>query len=239
MIKNVLEFFGLASLWVTHMLVCWQRSGVSSRSMPSDSPDLSRHVLHLWQPECKVQMCAFPNRKSKPFPASSFYSQEYIPTSDCPGTHFPLHKPITEILMHFFHVLFTQKLFSASAWRRFWGGWLPELLSTCNGKIPKNPVCSFSAVPGLASVGPISTQSFPSYRFLVSLSLHQLFISLYLPFFVRGLSFSPAAFSHPPSYSSLSPAPLSLPHSSCSHWSSPAALPPHPANSLHALNTTV
>lgn len=60
--------------------------------------------------------------------------------------------------------------------------------------------CSLSAVPGLAPVGPISSQSFPSYCCLDSLWLQQLFAFLDLPGLGRGLSFSPAALSlsHPP-----------------------------------------
>lgn len=73
-------------------------------------------------------------------------------------------------------------MFSASAWWRLQGVWVPELSSTCSGKIPRSPSCSCSAVPGLAPVGPVSSQSFPSYCFLESLRLQQLFPSLGLSF---------------------------------------------------------
>lgn len=82
--------------------------------------------------------------------------------------------------MHFFHVLFTQKLFSATGFEV--AGCLSCSLPAA-GRSPKVcPSCSLSAVPGLDSIGPVSTQSFPSYCFLDSLLLHQLFISLCLPF---------------------------------------------------------
>lgn len=73
-------------------------------------------------------------------------------------------------------------MFSASAWQRFHGVWVPELPSTCSGKTPRRPSCNCSAVPGLAPVGLISSQSFPIYCFLESLRLQQLFTSLGLPF---------------------------------------------------------
>lgn len=73
-------------------------------------------------------------------------------------------------------------MFSASAWQRFQGVWVPELPSTCSAKIARSPSCSCSAVPGLAPVGPVSSQPFPSYCFLESLLLQQLFTSLGLPF---------------------------------------------------------
>lgn len=65
------------------------------------------------------------------------------------------------------------------------------------GRSPEvRPSRSRSAVPGLAPVGPVSSQSFPSYCFPGSLGLQQLFTSLGLPFFGRGLPFSPAALPH-------------------------------------------
>lgn len=75
------------------------------------------------------------------------------------------------------------------------------------GRSPEvRPSRSGSAVPGLAPVGPVSSRPFPSYCFPGSLGLQQLFTSLGLPFFGRGLSFSPAAPPHPPAPATRVPA---------------------------------
>lgn len=83
------------------------------------------------------------------------------------------------------------------------------------------PSRRLSAVPGLAPVGPVSSRSFPSYCFPGSLRLQQLFTSLGSPFFGRGLSFSPAALSQPPSRSSPSPAALFIPPATAYRAASP------------------
>lgn len=56
--------------------------------------------------------------------------------------------------------------------------------------------CRLSAVTGLAPIAPLQ-YVFSQLLFLGSLWLQQLFTSLGLSFFGRGLSFSPAALSHP------------------------------------------
>lgn len=134
-------------------------------------------------------MCAFPHRKSKPFTASSFYTQEQIPTSDCPGAHFPLQKPIIERPDEIFPCLaylkdvFRYCLAKVSRWL---AAWLPGCWSCPLPAAGRSPEIfasrSLSAVPGLAPVGPVSSQSFPSYCFPGSLQLQQLFTSLGLPF---------------------------------------------------------
>lgn len=198
-------------MWVTHMLMIWQGPGVSSRSMPSDSPDLSSHILSTCGSQSAKHRCAFPHRKLMLFLASSFYIQELIPTSDCPEVCFLFHKAVTEMLDAFFHVLFTQKMFSATSRWRFWGGWLHKPLCTCSGKMRRSP--SFSQA--------LSCSWLSSWRSCFKSVFSQLLFPglpaaaaavcfSQSPFFGRGLS-SPAALSHPPSYSSPSPAPYLLP----------------------------
>ena len=107
------------------------------------------------------------------------------------------------------------------------------------------PSRSLSAVPGLAPVGPVSSQSFPSYCFPGSLRLQQLFTSLGLPFSGEVCPSHQLPSSAPPAIQVLA---LSLHKSSCNRLSSPAAFPPHPARRMltlplqlthHPLNTAV
>lgn len=99
------------------------------------------------------------------------------------------------------------------AWGRFQGGCLSCPLPVAGRSPEVLPSRSLSAVPGLAPVGPVSSQSFPSYCFLGSLRLQQLFPSLGLPLFFGGERFVLLS-SCPlpaPSDSNPSPPPLFIP----------------------------
>lgn len=193
----------------------WQGSGVSSRSTPRDSPDLSPHVFST---------CDSQNAKHR---------HMHFLTGNPTHSQLPCFTPRSR-----FQLLTVQDPFSPSQahnWKAWW--LLSYLLKSCfllpldggfkvAGCLPERPLpaagrCpealssrSLSAVPGLASEGPVSSQSFPSYCFPGSLQLQQLFTSPGLPFFGRGLSFSPAAFSHPPAIQAPALLPYLFPSSS-------------------------
>lgn len=73
----------------------WQESDVSNRSMPSDSSDLSSYPsLPVTAGVPSGDLCISPQNGQ--FLASSFYTQEWIPTCDSSEAHFPPHKSMTE-----------------------------------------------------------------------------------------------------------------------------------------------
>lgn len=117
-------------------------------------------------------------------------------------------------------------MFSAAAWRRFQGGWPPELPSTCSGKIPRSSSFPQSLSRSwLSSCRSCFKSVFSQLLFPglpgAAAAVHFSWSPFFWERFALLTSCPPPLLR--PSYPSPSPAPFSLPNSSCNHL--PTLLP--------------